>query len=310
MRGVFPIVEEESCYPGATDESIVDRIFIHLGDQSRFIRRATRQRQFVVAHGLDSQPTTYDVTGWVRQAQASDPSIGLRKLLYASNSATLRELLAPSGLSAGDSNLKLRRATQSSTKPGFCGVREHGFAANLAHQIDYVFSVVRRSPRAHFVHCIQPSPNSGNSAQMLASGLSTQDPVDVPFVRGQMRSILLIDTVRANNRGYPERVSFRDFRRRFGCLTDDGQGAATIDDEMDDRAAVQKIMDRMDIHAHRYRLGISQVLLRSDVLSELEDRGDLGLGLIVAFQREARRHLATKWLQKRRVLETAIRCIQ
>ncbi|CAJ0928533.1 unnamed protein product, partial [Mesorhabditis belari] len=309
-RGIFSIIEEESCFPGATDDSLIERVFMHLGDQARLIRRSNRQRQFVLAHGLDSQPTTYDVTDWIRQSQPSDPSIGLRKLLFSSASQEIRSLFTSNGSTAIDSNLKLRRATQSVTSLETSGLlrrRDHGFAANLTYQLDYVFSLLRRSPRSHFVHCIQPTPNTLSNSLML--GLS--DPVDVPFVRSQLRSLLLIDSVRANNRGYPERVSFRDFRRRFGCLIEESRGDDTIDDAIDDRAAVQKIMEKMDIHQHRYRLGISQVLLRAEILGELEDRRDLSLsGLILSFQRECRRHLAARWLHKRRVLETAIRCIQ
>ncbi|KAK6055666.1 hypothetical protein COOONC_06831 [Cooperia oncophora] len=144
----------------------------------------------------------------------------------------------------------------------------------------------------------------------MRSSSGSYEAIDVPFVRGQLRSILLIDSIRANNRGYPERVSFRDFRRRFGCLVEDELNSS-IDNALDDRAAVSKILEGMDIHQHRYRLGISQVLLSADVLCELEDRRELSLsGLVTAFQRECRRHLATKWLQRRRVLETAIKCIQ
>ncbi|KAK5984979.1 Myosin-XVIIIa [Trichostrongylus colubriformis] len=144
----------------------------------------------------------------------------------------------------------------------------------------------------------------------MRSTSGSYETIDVPFVRGQLRSILLIDSIRANNRGYPERVSFRDFRRRFGCLVEDELNSS-IDNALDDRAAVSKILEGMDIHQHRYRLGISQVLLSADVLCELEDRRELSLsGLVTAFQRECRRHLASKWLQRRRVLETAIRCIQ
>lgn len=34
-RGLFAILEEESMFPGATDESLLERIFVHLGDESR-----------------------------------------------------------------------------------------------------------------------------------------------------------------------------------------------------------------------------------------------------------------------------------
>ncbi|VDP30523.1 unnamed protein product [Heligmosomoides polygyrus] len=178
-----------------------------------------------------------------------------------------------------------------------------GATARSHTPADYVFSSLRRGHRSHFVHCVQPSPS-------MRSATGSYETIDVPFVRTQLRSILLIDSIRANNRGYPERVSFRDFRRRFGCLVEDELNSS-IDNALDDRAAVSKILEGMDVHEHRYRLGMSQVLLAADVLCELEDRRELSLsGLVTAFQRECRRHLATKWLQRRRVLETAIKCIQ
>ncbi|KIH57121.1 hypothetical protein ANCDUO_12690 [Ancylostoma duodenale] len=59
---------------------------------------------------------------------------------------------------------------------------------------DYVFSTLRRGHRSHFVHCIQPSTN-------MRSASGTYETIDVPFVRNQLRSILLIDSIRANNRG-------------------------------------------------------------------------------------------------------------
>uniref|UniRef100_A0A0K0DQB1 Myosin motor domain-containing protein n=1 Tax=Angiostrongylus cantonensis TaxID=6313 RepID=A0A0K0DQB1_ANGCA len=109
---------------------------------------------------------------------------------------------------------------------------------------------------------------------------------------------------------YPERVPFRDFRRRFGCLVEDELNSS-INNALDDRAAVSWILERMDIHPSRYRLGISQVLLASDVMNELEDRREFSLsGLVTAFQRECRKYLASKWLHHRRILETAIKCLQ
>ena len=67
----------------------------------------------------------------------------------------------------------------------------------------------------------------------------------------------------------------------------------------------------MDIDEHRYRLGISQILLRSDILVELEEKRDFQLsGVIESLQRECRLYLSRKWLEKRRLQEMAIRCIQ
>ncbi|KAK5966184.1 Myosin-XVIIIa [Trichostrongylus colubriformis] len=299
-RGLFAILEEESMFPGATDESLLERIFVHLGDESRLIHRGSRPMQFVLEHAMSCYPTTYDVTGWVKQAQPCESAAAARPLLVQSKSPQLASLF---GASLPTDASKLRRATQAAQFELNARRSISGFFANISGQIDYVFSSLRRGHRSHFVHCIQPSPN-------MRSTSGSYETIDVPFVRGQLRSILLIDSIRANNRGYPERVSFRDFRRRFGCLVEDELNSS-IDNALDDRAAVSKILEGMDIHQHRYRLGISQVLLSADVLCELEDRRELSLsGLVTAFQRECRRHLASKWLQRRRVLETAIRCIQ
>ncbi|WKY03227.1 hypothetical protein Q1695_004738 [Nippostrongylus brasiliensis] len=299
-RGLFAILEEESMFPGATDESLLERIFVHLGDESRLIHRANRPMQFVLEHAMSCYPVTYDVAGWVKQAQPCESAGAARPLLVQSKSPQLISLFAAS---LPNESTKLRRATQAAQFELSARRSISGFFANISGQIDYVFSSLRRGHRSHFVHCIQPSPN-------MRSATGSYEAIDVPFVRSQLRSILLIDSIRANNRGYPERVSFRDFRRRFGCLVEDELNSS-IDNALDDRAAVSKILESMDIHQHRYRLGISQVLLAADVLCELEDRRELSLsGLVTAFQRECRRHLASKWLQRRRVLETAIRCIQ
>lgn len=54
-----------------------------------------------------------------------------------------------------------------------------------------------------------------------------------------------------------------------------------------------------------------QVLLRNEVMAGLEEKREICLsGLIVSLQRVCRRYLAKRWLARRRVLETAIRCIQ
>ncbi|VDL76832.1 unnamed protein product [Nippostrongylus brasiliensis] len=234
-RGLFAILEEES-------------ILIH---------RANRPMQFVLEHAMSCYPITYDVAGWVKQAQPCESAGAARPLLVQSKSPQLISLFAAS---LPNESTKLRRATQAAQFELSARRSISGFFANISGQIDYVFSSLRRGHRSHFVHCIQPSPN-------MRSATGSYEAIDVPFVRSQLRSILLIDSIRANNRGYPERVSFRDFRRRFGCLVEDELNSS-IDNALDDRAAVSKILEK------------------------------------------CRRHLASKWLQRRRVLETAIRCIQ
>ncbi|GMS97116.1 hypothetical protein PENTCL1PPCAC_19291, partial [Pristionchus entomophagus] len=343
----------ESVFPGATDDSLIERIFVHLGDCTRLLRRGSTPSQFVLAHGLDSHPVAYDVRDWLRVAYPSEIAAAVRPLIAVTKSnpiSCLFNTVLPSTVNGhlmpgpSESALKLRRLTQSAhlADGGSASKRaiSSSLLAALASQTDYVFSTVRRGARSHFIHCIQSStgptrttisvvggsssltPSSGaSSAASPLSTSSSSDSLDVPYVRNQMRGLLLMDAVRASNRGYPERFSFRDFRRRFECLIVSSYQAIggsnkqstelSFTDAVDDRAAVAKILEKMDVHDSRFRLGISQVLLQTDVVAMLEDRRELNLsGLIVSFQQSCRRHLAQRWLMKRRLLETAIRCIQ
>jgi myosin heavy subunit len=85
----------------------------------------------------------------------------------------------------------------------------------------------------------------------------------------------------------------------------------SLNDALDDRSATQRILQNSEIYEHRYRLGLSQILLRSDVLLELEERRDLCLsGLILSLQVQCRRCLASRWLEKRRLQEKAVKCLQ
>ncbi|KAJ1353768.1 Myosin tail [Parelaphostrongylus tenuis] len=264
------------------------------------IRRANSPMQFVLEHAMSCYPTVYDVSGWVKQARPCESAASVRPLLLASKSPFIISLFG--SLLSTDTS-KLRRATQVAQLELNARKSVSGFFANITVQIDYIFSSLRRGHRSYFIHCVQPSAN-------MRSVSSSREMIDVSFVRSQIRSILLIDSIRVNNRGYPERVPFRDFRRRFGCLIED-ELSSSLNNALDDRAAVSRILERMDIHPSRYRLGISQILLAADVMNELEDRRELSLsGLVTAFQHECRKYLASKWLHHRRVLETAIKCIQ
>ncbi|VDN31693.1 unnamed protein product [Gongylonema pulchrum] len=107
---------------------------------------------------------------------------------------------------------------------------------------------------------------------------------------------------------FSEQIPYKYFRCRFQCLLKE---QSAPNEYVDDRATSGKILEECGAFAHRYRLGLSQVFLRSDLLDELEERRELNLnGLIEHFQEVCRKYLAAKWLAKRRVQEIAIRCIQ
>ncbi|KAI1733242.1 myosin head (motor domain) domain-containing protein [Ditylenchus destructor] len=291
-RGLLYILEEEATFPGSNDHSLFERLFVHF-EQNRLIRRHPRNRlQFVLSHSLNTAPTTYSVEGWVKQAQATNAGFIVPQVLQASQRASISELWngVTKGLSHSASQSLIKRRTTQCIQSAEMGRSLTGFFSNISYQLAQL------------------------AMTALANGHHSRgagDVLNVSFVRQQMRSVLLIDSVRAHNRAYPERMPFRLFRRLFHCLVGDNVNSTLDESALDDRSQVQKILEKMEIFEHRYRLGISQILLRSDVLMELEEKRDLALsGLIGSFQSRCREYLARRWLAKRRVQEIAIKCIQ
>lgn len=68
-RGIMYILEEESVFPGASEASFLERVFMHC-EGERALRRSARGRlQFELGHSFGEAPLTYDVQGWLRRAQ-------------------------------------------------------------------------------------------------------------------------------------------------------------------------------------------------------------------------------------------------
>ncbi|VBB30228.1 unnamed protein product [Acanthocheilonema viteae] len=300
-RGLMCILDEEALFPAATDDSFLERIFVHLAD-SHLIRRDTNPLTFVLRHGLDSSSVTYNVQGWIKAAQSDYTDSSLTSLLCTSNSLTVASMFSPVTTPVADNTtLKMRKATQT-IKLDAAGMRViSGFFADFCFQLDYVISCIKRTTGLHFVHCVRP-------LSAVDMHMRPDELLNIQYVRNQLRYLSLVNSARAASQGFPEQIPYKYFRCRFQCLLKEQN---TSSEYMDDRAISGKILEELGAFSHRYRLGLSQVLLRSDLLDELEERRELCLsGLIGHFQQICRKYLAMKWLAKRRVQEIAIRCIQ
>ncbi|KAM3725289.1 Unconventional myosin-XVIIIa [Dirofilaria immitis] len=300
-RGLMCILDEEALFPAATDDSFLERIFVHLAD-SHLIRRGTNPLTFVLRHGLGSSSVTYNVQGWVKAAQSDYTDSSLTSLLCTSNNLTVASMFSLIASPMVDNTtLKMRKATQT-IKLDAAGMRViSGFFADFCFQLDYITSCIKRTTGLHFVHCIRP-------LSAIDVHVRPDELLNIQYVRNQLRCFSLVNSARAASQGFPEQIPYKYFRCRFQCLLKEQN---TSSEYMDDRAISDKILEEMGAFPHRYRLGLSQVLLRSDLLDELEERRELCLsGLIEHFQQVCRKYLAMKWLAKRRVQEIAIRCIQ
>lgn len=119
--------------------------------------------------------------------------------------------------------------------------------------------------------------------------------------------------------GYPERMPFSSFNHSFRCLLKNKEFIIKNSEEkeennnnsIDERENVRRILKRAGIAEHRFRLGLSQILLQRELLEELENkRSVVLLPLLSEFQANCRKYLTSKRMQNEREKVEAIRIIQ
>lgn len=108
----------------------------------------------------------------------------------------------------------------------------------------------------------------------------------------QLRGAHILEAARLHRLGFPEAVPLAEFVRRFGLVNE----MPTKD------LTAEQILSSTDIDVSSYRIGVSQVLLRSGILSQLEaKRDELLSDRITQLQANCRGYLMRKKLAQRRV---------
>lgn len=78
------ILEEESIFPGANENSLIERMFMH-ADNSRLLKRVPKSRlQFTLGHSFDEFNVNYSVDGWLKRVRPTFASTTVPKVLQDS----------------------------------------------------------------------------------------------------------------------------------------------------------------------------------------------------------------------------------
>ncbi|ORY90776.1 P-loop containing nucleoside triphosphate hydrolase protein [Leucosporidium creatinivorum] len=118
----------------------------------------------------------------------------------------------------------------------------------------------------HFIRCIVPNAQKSPSH------------IDVPLVLTQLRCNGVLEGIRIARIGYPNRLPFAEFRRRFGILAPSLPPKSTF---IEGNEACSTILTALDLDPQCYRLGLTKVFFKAGILAELEGRRDDRLADIV-----------------------------
>ncbi|XP_050714034.1 unconventional myosin-XVIIIa-like isoform X11 [Eriocheir sinensis] len=328
-RGLLWLLDEEAIFPGATDQSFLERLYAHYGDReySQLLKKGASPEQFTLQHFQGTNPVTYSIQNWLRASRENPVMRQAAALLQESNKETLSRLFVfsrgpvsntISGSVVGiEGSQSLRRASsiRRAFTTGTAGIKRKSVCLQVKFTVDGIIENLRRS-KLRFIHCLLPQHNAGLcdlKGSIIMPNKTTNSCEDillnVPLVRSQLRGCQILDALRLHKQGFPEHLQYSEFRRRFAVLAP--AEARSQNPVLDERAAVEAILTHLDLDSSSYRLGLSQIFFRTGAVSRLEEQRDLVLAdVITHFQAHCRGHLARKRLEKRKVQETAIRCIQ
>lgn len=329
-KGLLWILDEESMFPGATEDSFMDRFFTHHGEQKvkrdSLLRKASSLgNTFILNHFQGTNPVQYNASGWLKCCR-DNPNIKMAtQVLQDSKRQNINELFnsvkAPvAGMVSGsivgmEGSASLRRvgSMRRTFMSGTAGLKKRSMCLQVKFQVDSIIETIRKT-KCHFIHCILPQHNAGlwelktPSVPQDKPGATEEILMNVPLIRSQLRGSELLDSVRIFRQGFPDNMAFGEFRQRFeGLLAPNNKPAK----DLPEKQTILHILDNLDLDKLNYRVGLSQVFFRAGALSQLEAARDEKIsGTIVAFQGHCRGFLGRKKLKELRVKHIAISCIQ
>lgn len=279
--GIFSCLDEDSVMPKATDKSFTDKLN-HLWDRKTTKYRRSMLRQgFMLTHY--AAEVEYSTEGWLEKNK--DPlNDNVTRLLAASSEKHIASLFADCAEVEDEGG-----TARSRVKKGLFRTVAQRHKENLSKLMGQLHST-----HPHFVRCI--IPNHKKRPKQFSA----------PLVLDQLRCNGVLEGIRIARTGFPNRQPFAEFRQRYEILCND-----MPKDYLEGQVAARMILERLNLDASFYRVGLTKVFFRSGVLAELEEQRDAVISKIMArFQSVARGYIQRRIAHKRLYRAEATRVIQ
>lgn len=281
--GVLSCLDEECVMPKANDKTFIEKLNgLWKGKSSKF-EVPRFNTGFILQHYAGK--VEYDTTSWLDKNK--DPlNENVTRLLAFSSEKYIANLFSDFVGEYEDAPAKNR------------GIIKRGAFRTVAQRHkEQLNSLMTQlfSTEPHFVRCIIPN-NEKKSGK-----------IDISLVLDQLRCNGVLEGIRICRAGFPNRLTFGDFRQRYELLAPN----VIPKGFMDGRSGSQLLLDALSLDKNQYKIGTSKVFFKTGVLAELEEQRDIKLThLVIRIQTLIRGHLARKLYKKRIDQFRAIKIIQ
>ncbi|XP_041432611.1 unconventional myosin-XV [Xenopus laevis] len=269
-HGILRILDDQSCFPQATDHTFLQKCHYHHGTNDLYCKPKMPLPEFGIKHFAGK--VTYQVHKFldknydqVRQ-DVLDLFVNSRIKVVANLFFSHAQVLAQQKTMMGKSNTVTRKYKASTVAAKF-----------QQSLLELVEKMERCNP--FFVRCIKP--NSRKEPNLF----------EPDIVTSQLKYSGILETIRIRKEGFPVRIPFSFFLSRYRCVMDlgpnvrvDGQICVTVLKKLCPSATPSM-----------YCIGVSKLFIKENVYQLLESKRDQLMNrAAVTLQRYSRGYLTRK----------------
>ncbi|XP_070074710.1 myosin heavy chain, muscle isoform X8 [Drosophila takahashii] len=287
--GILSILEEESMFPKATDQTFSEKLTnTHLGKSAPFQKPKPPKPGQQAAHfaiGHYAGCVSYNITGWLEKNKDPLNDTVVDQFKKSQNKLLIEIFADHAGQSGGGEQAKGGRGKKGG---GFATV-----SSAYKEQLNSLMTTLR-STQPHFVRCIIPN-------EMKQPGV-----VDAHLVMHQLTCNGVLEGIRICRKGFPNRMVYPDFKMRYQILNP--KGIKGLDCP---KKCTKILIESTELNDDQYRLGNTKVFFRAGVLGQMEEFRDERLGKIMSWmQAWARGYLSRKGFKKLQEQRVALKVVQ
>ncbi|KAB8437438.1 hypothetical protein FH972_025116 [Carpinus fangiana] len=279
--GIFSCLDEDSVMPKATDKSFTDKLHSLWDRKTPKYHGSMLKQGFVLTHY--AAEVEYSTSGWLEKNK--DPlNDNVTRLLAASTDKHVAQLFADCADMDDEAP-----TSKSRVKKGLFRTVAQRHKEQLTGLMGQLHST-----HPHFVRCI--IPNHKKRPKLFNTGL----------VLDQLRCNGVLEGIRIARTGFPNRLSFAEFRSRYEVLC-----TSMPKGYLEGQTAAKIILEKLNLDPAFYRVGLTKVFFRAGILAELEEQRDSLIREIMSrFQSVARGFTERRAINKRLYRAEAARIIQ
>merc|ERR1712042_80792 len=284
--GVLAILEEESLFPKATDQSFAAKLHSNLlGKCGNFAKpdpKPDPNAHFAVVHY--AAKVSYNITGWLEKNKDPLNDTIVEMMKNGTNALVVKCFADHPGQPA-----ETPKDQGGSKKKGGGKTVSSFYKSQLD---DLMKTLMATEP--HFIRCVVPNTHKQPGG------------VEPGLIMHQLTCNGVLEGIRICRKGFPNRMSYPDFKSRYNILA-----ANLVAKAKNDKAAASAVLDTVGLEKEKYRLGHTKVFFRAGVLGHMEEVREDRVGQVLSWlQSYCRGKMSRLTFKKKQEQKMALYCCQ